>query len=289
MAQSFKKFINCPASSRHHYLVIGSPVAHSLSPVMHNAALHFYGFKASYHAVEVGMDELGAFTSWMKKDSFQGCNITIPYKRTLMEIVDQIDPAAKEIGAINTITKKNNRLIGSNTDAIGFKEPLHKYSDIIEGSRAIVFGTGGASNAVVQALTQMNCKEIILISRNPAVKPEADIFKNCRVTGYDRWTAFAVEASLIINATPLGMEPDVNSSPVRDGEISYLSGSICYDLVYRPVKTKFLEQAESAGTEKIGAIEMLLYQGSESFRLWTGKPFPIDYVKKQLELKLTDK
>lgn len=282
MAVSFKTFKNLPGSERKHYMVIGSPVSHSLSPVMHNAALKYYGYKAAYYAVELKENELGEFTAWMNKDSFSGCNITIPYKRAMMEMVDQIDPSASEIGAINTIIKKKGSLIGYNTDAIGFQKPLQKFSDIIDGGRAVIFGTGGASNAVVYALKSMNCAEIILISRNPAIKPKEEIFDSCMIAGYDQWTAFAEEASLIVNATPLGMEPDIESAPVRDGEEIYLSGSLCYDLVYRPAVTKFLKQAESAGSETIGGLEMLIHQGSESFRLWTGQPFPIHFVKKQL-------
>lgn len=287
MAVSFNTFKNLPGSERNHYMVVGSPVSHSLSPLMHNAAFKYYGYKAAYYAVELNESDFGEFTVWMNKDSFRGCNITIPYKRIMMDMADQIDPSAAEIGAINTIIKKNSRLIGYNTDAAGFQKPLHRYIDIIDGGRAVIFGTGGASNAVVQALKKMNCAEIILISRHPAAKPEGKIFDNCRIAGYDQWTSFAEEANLIVNATPLGMVPDIESSPVRNGEEIYLTGSICYDLVYKPGHTKFLKQASSAGSETIGGIEMLIHQGSEAFRLWTGQPFPIHFVKKQLQMEVT--
>jgi len=289
MAVLFNTFKNLPASDRNHYMVIGSPVSHSLSPLMHNSALKYYGYKAAYFAIDLGENELSEFASWMNRDSFRGCNITIPYKRTMMKMVDQIDPSAKEIGAINTVVKKNSKLVGFNTDSIGFKKPLQKYTNAIDGSTALIFGTGGASNAVVQALRQMNCEEIILISRRPAAKPAAEIFEGCKVAGYDQWTAYAEEASLIVNATPLGMHPDIDSSPVREGEEIHLSSSLCYDLVYKPGMTKFLRQAESVGSETIGGLEMLIHQGSESFRLWTGQPFPISFVKRQIRIETTKK
>lgn len=289
MAVSFKTFKNLPASDRQHYMVIGSPVSHSLSPLMHNSALKYYGYKAAYYAIDLKENELSEFVPWMNRDSFRGCNITIPYKRAVMEMVDQIDPTAKEIGAINTIVKKNSKLVGFNTDSIGFKKPLQNYTDTIDGGMALIFGTGGASNAVVQALRQLNCEEIILISRHPVAKPAAEIFEDCRVAGYDQWIAYAEEASLIVNATPLGMDPDIDSSPVREGEEMYLSNSLCYDLVYKPRVTKFLRQAESVGTKTIGGLEMLIHQGSESFRLWTGQPFPISFVKRQIQIETTRK
>ncbi|MGF1669186.1 MAG: shikimate dehydrogenase [Balneolaceae bacterium] len=285
---SFKDFVSNPPPGN-HFMVIGNPVGHSLSPVMHNAAHQFYGYKSTYYAVEMSIDEIGMFVSWMKRESFLGCNITIPYKRVMMELVDMLDPEAKLTGAINTVVKKKNKLIGFNTDVFGFSEPLLKYIDKIDGNSAIVFGTGGAANAVVRALHKLNCSEIVMISRNPEKWQRKDEFKNCIITGYEQWTSYAGEAAIIVNATPLGMKPDINKSPVNDGEEKYLENTICYDLIYRPEKTKFLHQAESAGTITIGGMEMLIYQGSESFRLWTGRPFPIDYVRKQLKLKLAEK
>jgi len=127
----------------------------------------------------------------------------------------------------------------------------------------------------------MHVSTITLISRNPS-KITGFEEEDIRIESYESWTAFADEAAIIVNSTPLGMEPDVESSPVRDDEKDYLSDKICYDIVYKPVETKFLALARDAGARTIPGLEMLIYQGSKSFELWTGKAFPIDKVRNRL-------
>jgi len=279
----FDSFKENRASRTPHYLVIGNPVGHSLSPLMHNRALDYYDLEASYHAVSVTNEELAQFASWMNRDEFLGANITIPYKKIMMDFVDEFSETARNAGAINTIVKAGNKLAGYNTDIAGFSAPLLKYKDKIDHSRAIIFGTGGASNAVVLALKNLNCSEIVLISRRPENKEPDGIFKDCIFAGYEEWTARAEDAALIVNTTPLGMHPDTGSSPVRQGEEFVLEGKICYDLVYQPKETRFLKQSGRAGAVTIGGLEMLIQQGSESFRLWTGKPFPVDAIRSEIE------
>lgn len=220
----------------------------------------------------------------MNDSNFLGANITIPYKTQLMEFADRLDEAAEEIGAINTIVKENNQLIGRNTDAYGFRSQLEPYEDELAGERAIIFGTGGASKAVVFALRKLGMDELIMVSRRPGqmglIYRETD---GLRVVGYEAWTAYAKDALLIVNTTPLGMEPNEKASPVRSSEIEWLEDRICYDLVYKPRKTRFLRDAEQAGGIPIGGLEMLIQQGSRSFEYWTGKTFPIDRIKKELD------
>ena len=278
----FESFKKNKVSHSPHYLVIGNPVGHSLSPLMHNKALDYYQLNASYFAVSVTDQQLSEFASWMNRDELLGANVTLPYKKIMMDFVDEVSETAAHAGAVNTIVKSGSKLTGHNTDITGFSAPLLKYKDKLYNSRAVVFGTGGASNAVVLALKNLNCSEIILISRRPEGKNPEGVFMDCIFAGYEEWTAWAEDASLIVNSTPLGMHPDIGSSPVRKGEEYALEGKICYDLVYRPKETAFLKQAGRAGAETIGGLEMLIQQGSEAFRLWTGKPFPVELIRDEL-------
>ncbi len=279
---NLKEFRKSESSTRPHFLLFGNPVSHSLSPLMHNTAAAYYQLDTKYYGIKLEQQELTTLAAHLNEDSFKGANITIPYKQLLMDYMDRLDETASEIGAINTIVRESYSLVGCNTDSYGFAVPLEAHEDELEDSRAVVFGTGGATKAIVHALQNMNVAEIVLISRTPSNNKDFDKSEKVRVESYESWTAFAEEASLIVNATPLGMSPKVNESPIHDEEKDILSGKICYDIVYNPVKTRFLTLAEEAGARTIGGLEMLMHQGSRSFELWTGNPFPITEVRNKL-------
>lgn len=281
-------FKNSDSSDNPHYLLLGHPVEHSWSPLMHNTALEHYNMPARYFAVDLQSNELTDLAVYMNRDMFLGANITIPYKQVITEYLDEIDSRAQEIGAVNTVVKSDHRLTGYNTDCAGFLAPLRDYEQELEGGRAIIFGTGGASRALVVGLEQMNIEEIYLVSRKPERVSSFDSFDRVKVISYNEWTAQSEEAALIVNATPLGMHPKTNRSPVRDMEKQFLDDTICYDIVYNPIKTMFLEQAESVGSTTIGGLEMLIQQGSRSFKHWTGRPFPIEIVRERLYEELKD-
>lgn len=276
------QFQHSEDSSRPHFLLLGNPVAHSLSPLMHNLAAKHHGFDIRYHAVNLQSNELGSIAAHLNSPFFKGANITIPYKQMLLDYVDQLDNVSQNFGAINTIVKEQEQLVGYNTDVYGFSVPLQPFEDQIAESRAIVFGTGGASRAIVYALREMDVPEVVLVSRNPDKTDSYPEYGNIYVESYEAWPALSEEACLIVNATPLGMEPDTDASPVHETETDLLSEKICYDIVYKPLKTKFLKQAESAGARTIGGLEMLIEQGSRSFEFWTGKPFPSQKIRQRL-------
>lgn len=271
-----------------HYLLFGHPVEHSWSPLMHNAALEYYGMDARYYAVDLQNSEINDLPAFLNQSQFLGANITIPYKQLIAEFVDGIDQPAREIGAINTIVKQDYRLQGYNTDVAGFISPLKGFKYELEGTGAVVFGTGGAARAVVVALIKLGVGMIYLVSRNPARISSFREFEQVKVVSYSEWTTRAEESSLIVNATPLGMHPNIEQSPVRESEMQWLGDHICYDIVYNPLKTTFLRQAEKAGATTIGGLEMLIQQGSQSFKLWTGRPFPVKIVRNKLHEKLAD-
>lgn len=276
----FSEFLKSESSSQPHYLLIGSPVSHSVSPLMHNTALEHHQLAATYHAVSVKISEISTLIAHFNRIEFLGANITIPYKETLFDAMDTLGLEAAQIGAINTIVKRDGKIIGENTDAYGFKAPIEEFEDELAGERAIIFGTGGATKAISFALREMGIEEIVMVSRRPG---QYDDKSNIIICGYDNWTAFAEESSLIINATPLGMVPNTDASPVKDDEVDVLKDKICYDVVYNPQETKFLKQAGKAGGIPIGGLDMLIHQGARSFKMWTEKEFPLGLIKMRLE------
>lgn len=282
MIFSFREFKNSKKAKSPHFFVVGNPIEHSLSPVMHQAALDFHGINAEYHAINLAQAEISDFISWLNRDEFLGCNITIPYKNQFIEVVDHIDDYAREAGVINTIAKSEHKLIGHNTDIHGFTAPLTQYADRIEGGRVIVFGTGGAAKAVKIGLEDLGVEEIVFVSRSP----EKSIVNSDHVwvetVSYDQWQSYADEACMFVNTTPLGMSPNIDRSPISDLDSELLESKICYDLIYNPIQSKFLQQADKFGATTINGLDMLIMQGNRSFEIWTGKTFPINDIKKLL-------
>lgn len=272
-------FTKSSKSDNPHYLLLGHPVEHSWSPLMHNIALQHYGIDAQYHAIDLQNNELTDLSASLNREAFLGANITIPYKQLITEYLDEIHYPAGKIEAVNTIVKQNNRLEGHNTDYEGFLSPLEEFEDELFGYNAVIFGTGGAAKTIVIALIELGIENIYAVSRTPGRITSFNNFNQAEVISYNEWTSLSEEVMLVVNATPLGMDPDTEKSPVRDSEIQFLRGCICYDIVYNPVKTKFLRQAEKTGATTINGLEMLIQQGSRSFKLWTGRPFPIEIIR----------
>ena len=277
---NFSEFLASESSRYPHYLLIGSPISHSVSPLMHNTALQHHGIKAEYHAVGVRQSEIPSLIAHFNKLEFLGANVTIPYKETMFEAMDTLGLEAAQIEAINTIVKRDGKIIGENTDEYGFRVPIEDYEDDLCGERAIIFGTGGATKAICYALRDMDVEEIIMVSRRPG---QYDPTSNIIMCNYDNWTAYAEESAIIINATPLGMNPNVDASPVADDQKEILSGKICYDVVYNPQKTMFLKQAIEANGIPVGGLDMLIHQAEKSFKLWTGQEFPLGLIKMKLD------
>ena len=280
----FTEFKNSKNSHLPHYFVVGHPIAHSLSPLMHNLALKHYSLDATYYSIDLHPRQLTDFIAWVNRDEFLGCNVTIPWKRELMNLPDVLSPEVEAVGALNTLSKTEGgtRILGNNTDIYGFSQPLEAYEDILSRQRAIIFGSGGASLAVQYALDEMDFEEQIIVSRRPGRVQALEGRGFKRVVGYNQWQSFADEAELFINTTPLGMGSIIDESPVDYHDTGLLKDKLCYDLVYNPLKTTFLREAESAGAETIGGLDMLIQQGSRSFEIWTGHPFPIHEVKQEL-------
>lgn len=255
---------------------------HSLSPVMHNLALKHNKIGGEYISVSVSSRDVNMVLAHCTNDSFLGANITIPHKELFLDAVDKLSDEAKEIGAINTLVKQEGKLIGHNTDGYGFIKPIENSIDDLHGESVIIFGSGGATKAIVFALQELGVGQIVLVSRRPEMY-ESNGSENIIRCSYDNWMAYAEDAAMIVNATPLGMTPNTESSPMEDQDIEILNGKICYDIVYNPSQTKFLKQAIQAGGKPVGGLDMLIYQGAKSFNLWTGFEFPIEKIKSKLD------
>ncbi len=268
-------------------MVIGHPIGHSLSPLMHQTALDYHHLNAQYFAIDLHSDDVTDFISWLNRDTFLGCNITIPYKELFIDVVDRLDPTAAHLGVINTIAKSGSELIGYNTDVHGFLQPLEQFRDDLEGSAAIIFGTGGASKAVMAGLISSGITKILFVSRNVKThrinKNRADAEIDVEYLDYSQWQAYIDDVSILINATPLGMYPNIAESPVKEVEMELLNGKICYDLVYNPLITTFLTYANRAGGHAIQGHHMLIHQGDHSFNIWTDKSFPLELIYQKIE------
>ncbi len=281
---SIDSFLKSEAVEGPFGVIMGYPVAQSLSPEMHNFAAGFHGLDFSYHRLEVHPDELRRIAEVIRHPNFVGANVTVPHKIDVAEILDDLSDEAAVIGAVNTIVKSGDKRIGYNTDAMGFLRPLEPFQDRLRGRNAMIFGTGGATRAIVYALNQIGMENIWLVARQPESIRVADFFasKNIRTVSYKRWTTEADQVELIINATPIGMIPDVDQAPIEEHEKDALIGKIVYDIVYKPIDTKLLQYARQVMAETIDGVGMLVNQGGEAFKLWTSLEFPADQIDERI-------
>lgn len=262
--------------------VIGDPVRHSKSPVMMNRAFRETGINGAYMAFHITNDRLGDFIAGVRAMGIRGVNVTIPHKLDVMAFLDEIDPGAKALGAVNTIVNDNGKLTGYNTDGIGYVRSLkEEAASSLEGKRIVVRGAGGAARGIVYALTGEKPGRITIVNRSleRAVDLAAAFGSRAEVTALplDKLQEACVEADIVINTTDIGMFPNTDASPV---DASWLMpGTVASDIIYNPLKTKFLQQAEERGCRIHGGLGMFIYQGAYAFEYWTGKPAPTDAMR----------
>ncbi|EOW5563602.1 quinate/shikimate dehydrogenase [Escherichia coli O152:H2] len=266
------------------------PIRHSLSPEMQNKALEKAGLPFTYMAFEVDNDSFPGAIEGLKALKMRGTGISMPNKQLACEYVDELTPAAKLVGAINTIVNDDGYLRGYNTDGTGHIRAIKESGFDIKGKTMVLLGAGGASTAIGAQGAIEGLKEIKLFNRRDEFFDKALAFAqrvnentDCVVTVTDLadQQAFAealASADILTNGTKVGMKPLENESLVND--ISLLHpGLLVTECVYNPHMTKLLQQAQQAGCKTIDGYGMLLSQGAEQFTLWTGKDFPLEYVK----------
>jgi shikimate dehydrogenase len=266
------------------YCIIGDPIEHSLSPMIHNAAFNYLKLRSTYIAYKVKYSELEASIFSLKKVGITGFNVTIPHKTNIIKYIDVLDNVAEQAGAVNTVQNVQGVLYGYNTDVEGFIKPLANRKINLNGMNILLLGAGGAGRAVVAALSKIprNVK-ISIANRNLNKAEELAKLGNmlgskCESLNLDDVQIISNRADMIVNTLPLGMN---NEDAIIDTP-SISEGAIVYDIVYRPVLTNLLRNAKRAGAMPIYGYEMLLEQGAESFQIWTGIPAPKDVMRKAL-------
>ena len=305
--------------------VIGHPVEHSFSPLMHNAAIAHLQQNSGSHQPDyaylpfpIRPEKLKEAIAGFEAIDLHGFNITIPHKQAIIPLLDDVSEVAKAIGAVNTVWRDKDGWHGTNTDAYGFLAPLKALSDAsltgsfngsptnaLAGSltaslagpkdwsnaRALILGNGGAARAVVAACQQLGCARISVVGRSPdklAYFAESwahapHIASRLKVMTWDELPTQLPKTDLIVNATPLGMHPKTDVSPLSEAEIEMLKpGAIAYDLIYTPRPTKFLQQATTAGFLAIDGLEMLVQQGAAALEIWLAQPAPVDIMRQTL-------
>jgi shikimate dehydrogenase len=273
--------------------VIGHPVEHSLSPVMHNAALAKLGLDYVYLPFPIVPENLATAIAGFASIGIVGFSITIPHKQTILPLLSTISPIAQVIGAVNTVTRQGDIWVGTNTDVEGFIAPLQTtYHQDWSQKKAVILGNGGAARAVVAGCIQLGLAEIHVVGRNwqklQAFRqswqnsPFADQFQ------IHEWTELPNllhQANLLVNTTPIGMYPHINDSPLSSQEISYLpQEAIVYDLIYIPKPSKFLHLAETQGAIIIDGLEMLVQQGAAALKIWLQREtVPVTEMRQALQ------
>lgn len=271
--------------------VIGYPVEHSFSPMMHNAAIAHLKADYVYLPFPIHPQNLQPAIAGFSAIGLRGFNITIPHKQSIIPLLDEVSEVAKAIGAVNTVWQEGDRWLGTNTDAVGFLAPLKSLNKNWAELPAVVLGNGGAARAVVAACAQLGCPEIWVIGRSPdklaafsqswAASPE--IAARLKPANWQQIEDYLPQAGLVVNATPIGMHPDVDASPLSPAQTALIkAGTIAYDLIYTPRPTQFLKQASAVGAIAIDGLEMLVQQGAAALEIWLQQPAPVSVMRQAL-------
>ena len=267
--------------------VMGWPVGHSLSPVMHNAAFAELGIDWVYLPLPVQAGDVEPALKGLIALNFVGSNVTVPHKQAVMRYVDKLSDAAQITGAVNTIHIQDGQFVGSNTDPAGFLNSLREAGCHPRGMRAAVLGAGGAARAVVFALAQAEADSVVVFNRTAEraaflVDDLADAFPDSRLSfealTQETLTNLGNNVDLVVNTTSVGMSPQVEVCPWPE-EVPIPTNALFYDLVYNPLETVFLARAGMAGATAIDGLGMLVHQGALSFTMWTGHQAPIEVMR----------
>ena len=274
--------------------VIGHPVSHSLSPLMHNAALAALGLDWVYVAWPIQLAALDIAVAGLAAIGVQGFNITIPHKQAVMPLLQQLTPVAQQVGAVNTVWRTEVGWQGTNTDVAGFIAPLQALNQPWPEVTPVVLGHGGAARAVVVGLAQLGCPCIQVVGRDlqklrvfQTSWMDPALMQSLRVYPWDALERLIPTTRLLVNTTPLGMAPNVMASPVSDDLMQRLSPqTIVYDLIYTPRPTRFLQQAQAQGATTLDGLEMLVQQGAAALQIWTGQVAPVMVMRQVLRAYL---
>lgn len=259
--------------------VFGDPIAHSKSPDMHNAAFRELDMECSYHAFRVSPENLKDALLGARAMGFGGVNLTVPLKQEALKIVEA-DSLAAGIGAINTVDFKDG-MKGYNTDGLGAKRTLEEKDVEIKGSKVLIVGAGGASRAIAFQFAKDGA-DITIANRTEQkaidLASEVSSVGSATGCGLDNLKELIADSDILINCTTLGMHPNIEES-IATSEDMHPDLTV-FDIVYNPLETRLLKEAKKAGAKAVTGEMMLIYQGAEAFKIWTGVEPPIDVMKK---------
>lgn len=271
--------------------LLGSPVAHSISPRMHNESFQYWGLDYVYLCFDVKEQTLPEAVEGLKAMGIRGFNLTMPCKNRIVGLCDALSPAARLINAVNTVVNENGHLTGHNTDGIGFVRALRDAGHEISQKTMTLLGAGGASTAICVQSAIDGAKAIHVFARSTsrfwdrmqALADELSRSYPCQVTLTDqadqaRLAKALEESQLLVNGTSVGMSPNTGDSLITDSRCLH-PDLVVFDAIYDPRQTRLLKLAADAGCRTCNGLYMLLYQGAEAFTLWTGKDMPIEHIK----------
>ena len=265
--------------------VIGDPIEHTLSPIMHNAAFEALKLDYVFLAFKVKPAEVGNAISGMRALAIHGLNVTMPHKNAVIKYLDEVDPAGKAIASANTILNKDGRLLGFNTDGIGALNALEQNGVELRGKKVLLLGAGGAAKAIAYTLSQ-EVDELVILNRTPKSATElANLLKqkfkkkiNAGELSPSTVKVNLADSDVLINATSVGMKPNANQTPVAP---EWLKPDLAVmDIVYDPLETRLAKDAKAAGAKVVSGVEMLIYQGAASFEIWTACKAPVEVMRK---------
>ena len=287
--------------------VIGNPISHSLSPIIHNAAIEHLGLDYRYLAFPVAPERLATALDGFAAIGLVGSSVTIPHKQAIVPLLAEITPLAQAVGAVNTIWNTATGWHGTNTDVAGFVSPLAAIQRDWSNTTAVVLGNGGAARAVVVGCHQLGCGKIQVFGRSASKLEQfqsswtgiqlpiagSETQQQVTITTHlwiELSASIETDNLLLVNSTPIGMYPQIEESPISAETIQGIgANSIAYDLIYTPQPTKFLQLAKDAGMMTIDGTEMLVQQGAAAFELWLQQPAPIQIMRQALVQTLNAK
>lgn len=262
------------------FAVIGDPIAQSKSPLMMEAAFRALGYAGSYEKVHVNSAALGETIARFRAEQYRGWNVTIPHKVDVMAHLDAIDADAQHLGAVNTVVNEGGRLIGYNTDGIGYVRSLLEETGFEPGGQRILFiGAGGAARGVIYAMLKQQPALVAIVNRTveKAVELADSLAAFGAIRAISEAEVGATEWDLIVNTTSVGMFPDVDKTPFDAKH--FRPGMVVSDLIYNPKETLFLQQARLAGAMTHNGLGMFVYQGAYALEYWTGQAAPVDVMR----------
>lgn len=270
--------------------LLGSPVSHSISPMMHNEAFKQLNLDYVYLAFDVGIEGMEAAVNGLRTLNVRGFNVTMPGKNIMPSLCDKLTPAAEICGAVNTVVNDNGILTGYTTDGTGYLRAVHDAGHNIIGKKMTMLGAGGAATAIFVQAALDGVSEISIFNNRSKNFERAQTIINrlrehtsCKVNLFDYEDEATLrreigDSSILINGTSVGMAPNVDSSIITD-KTMFHKDLVVSDIIYNPRETKLMKLAKEAGCQTFNGLYMLLYQGAEAFKLWTGQDMPIDIIK----------